>query len=126
MNDNFSSLVRSGIIAALAAAALLGATPSAMAKSGYSMAVTPGSIPWDSNTWVNLTISNFTAGAAMDVLAVEPGAADHPLFKHENFLCTPHTAWHSEESMQELKRKAAEEVRRVLGGQAPSYQVNKF
>ncbi len=66
------------------------------------------------------------AGAAMDVLAVEPGAADHPLFKHENFLCTPHTAWHSEESMQELKRKAAEEVRRVLGGQAPSYQVNKF
>ncbi len=24
------------------------------------------------------------------------------------------------------KRKAAEEVRRVLSGQAPSYQVNKF
>jgi D-3-phosphoglycerate dehydrogenase len=66
------------------------------------------------------------AGAAMDVLAVEPGAADHPLFKHENFICTPHTAWHSEESMQELKRKAAEEVRRVLNGEAPFYQVNKF
>ena len=66
------------------------------------------------------------AGAAMDVLAVEPGAVDHPLFKHENFICSPHMAWHSEESMQELKRKAAEEVRRVLSGQAPSYQVNKF
>jgi len=66
------------------------------------------------------------AGAAMDVLAVEPGSADHPLFRHENFICTPHTAWHSEESMQELKRKAAEEVRRVLKGQAPFYQVNKF
>jgi hypothetical protein len=28
--------------------------------------------------------------------------------------------------MTELKRKAAEEVRRVLSGQAPFYQVNKF
>ena len=66
------------------------------------------------------------AGAAMDVLSREPGAPDHPLFKYENFLCTPHMAWHSEESNKELKRKAAEEVRRVLRGEAPLYQVNKF
>jgi len=66
------------------------------------------------------------AGAAMDVLAVEPGPVTHPLFKHENFYCTPHMAWHSEESAQELKRKAAEEVRRVMRGEAPMYQVNKF
>ncbi|MDR0577816.1 MAG: C-terminal binding protein [Candidatus Accumulibacter sp.] len=66
------------------------------------------------------------AGAAMDVLAVEPGPVGHPLFRHENFYCTPHMAWHSEESARELKRKAAEEVRRVLRGEAPIYQVNKF
>lgn len=66
------------------------------------------------------------AGAAMDVLASEPGPASHPLFKHDNFYCTPHMAWHSEESAQELKRKAAEEVRRVLRGEAPMYQVNNF
>ena len=66
------------------------------------------------------------AGAAMDVLAVEPGPAEHPLFRHENFLTTPHMAWYSEESAQELKRKAAEEVRRVLRGEAALYQVNKF
>ncbi|MDR2788490.1 MAG: C-terminal binding protein [Candidatus Accumulibacter sp.] len=66
------------------------------------------------------------SGAAMDVLAVEPGPATHPLFRHENFYCTPHMAWHSEEAARELKRKAAEEVRRVLRGEAPSYQVNKF
>ena len=69
---------------------------------------------------------NLIAGAAMDVLAREPGEMNHPLFQHENFLCTPHMAWHSEESAKELKRKAAEEVRRVLLGQAPSYQVNAF
>ena len=66
------------------------------------------------------------AGAALDVLSVEPGRVDNPLFKHDNFLCTPHMAWHSTESAQELKRKAAEEVRRVLRGEAPLYQVNKF
>lgn len=66
------------------------------------------------------------AGAAMDVLAAEPGRPDNPLFRHENFICTPHMAWHSRESARELKRKAAEEVRRVLRGEAPRYQVNKF
>lgn len=66
------------------------------------------------------------AGAAMDVFSVEPGSPSHPLFKYENFLCTPHMAWHSEESAKELKRKAAEEVRRVLRGEAPLYQVNAF
>jgi D-3-phosphoglycerate dehydrogenase len=66
------------------------------------------------------------AGAAMDVLAAEPGPATHPLFRHDNFFCTPHMAWHSEESARELKRKAAEEVRRLLLGEAPLYQLNKF
>ena len=66
------------------------------------------------------------AGAAMDVLAAEPGPVTHPLFRHENFYCTPHMAWYSEESARELKRKAAEEVRRVLCGEAPRYQVNAF
>jgi D-3-phosphoglycerate dehydrogenase len=73
-----------------------------------------------------LLSENRLAGAAMDVFSVEPGSPSHPLFRHENFLCTPHMAWHSEESAQELKRKAAEEVRRVLRGEAPLYQVNAF
>ena len=66
------------------------------------------------------------AGAALDVFSVEPGSPAHSLFKYENFLCTPHMAWHSEEAAQELKRKAAEEVRRVLLGEPPHYQVNSF
>ena len=66
------------------------------------------------------------AGAAMDVFSIEPGSPAHPLFKYDNFLCSPHMAWHSEESAMELKRKAAEEVRRVLLGEAPLYQVNAF
>jgi len=66
------------------------------------------------------------AGAGMDVLMKEPPAADLPLLRHDNFLVSPHMAWHSDSSVKDLKRKAAEEVRRVLRGEAPLYQVNKF
>ncbi|GAB1482470.1 C-terminal binding protein [Treponema sp.] len=64
------------------------------------------------------------AGAAFDVFSKEPAPTDHPLLRHDNFICTPHMAWHSEESAVELKRKAAEEARRILLDQAPLYQVN--
>ena len=66
------------------------------------------------------------AGAGMDVLMKEPPTADNPLFRHDNFIVSPHMAWHSNSSVKDLKRKAAEEVRRVMRGEAPLYQVNKF
>jgi D-3-phosphoglycerate dehydrogenase / 2-oxoglutarate reductase len=39
-------------------------------------------------------------------------------------ILTPHTAFYSEESLLELQTKAAEEVVRVLSGQAPRNPVN--
>lgn len=96
-----------------------------MKPSSYLVNTARGSIVNEAALDKLLT-ENKIAGAGMDVLAIEPGAPDHPLFKHDNFFCTPHMAWHSEESAQELKRKAAEEARRVLRGEAPMYQVNKF
>ena len=39
------------------------------------------------------------AGAALDVLAEEPVAADHPFLLEERILLTPHAGWYSEESM---------------------------
>jgi len=61
----------------------------------------------------------------LDIL-VNNAALDHPLLRHENFLCSPHMAWHSDEAERDLKRSAAEEVLRVLSGEAPKYQVNRF
>ena len=66
------------------------------------------------------------AGAAMDVLKKEPPVGKHPLFEYENFLCTPHMAWYSEEASKDLKRKLAEEMVRAMKGLPLCYQLNSF
>jgi D-3-phosphoglycerate dehydrogenase len=63
------------------------------------------------------------AGAALDVVETEPLPPTHPLMTLPQVLLTPHVAFYSQESVQELQRKAAEEVARVLTGHAPHYAV---
>ena len=63
-------------------------------------------------------------GAAIDTVALEPLAADTPLRRHANCLVTPHMAWYSEESAEELNRKVAEEAIRFAKGEAVRYPVN--
>jgi D-3-phosphoglycerate dehydrogenase len=63
------------------------------------------------------------AGAALDVLEQEPPTSS-PLFGRDNVILTPHTSFYSVESLEELQTKAAEEVVRVLAGQAPRNPVN--
>jgi D-3-phosphoglycerate dehydrogenase len=63
------------------------------------------------------------AGAALDVMPQEP-PVDSPLLGRANVILTPHTSFYSEESLVDLQVKAAEEVVRVLGGQAPRNPVN--
>ena len=64
------------------------------------------------------------AGAALDVLLVEPPTADHPLRQLPNVILTPHLAFYSRESVVELQTKAAEEVARALKGEPPRSPVN--
>lgn len=64
------------------------------------------------------------AGAALDVLPHEPPAPDHPLRRLENVILTPHVAFYSEEAVDELQRKATDEVVRALTGQPPRCPVN--
>jgi D-3-phosphoglycerate dehydrogenase / 2-oxoglutarate reductase len=63
------------------------------------------------------------AGAALDVMTKEPPAGS-PLLGRPNVIITPHTSFYSEESLVDLQTKAAEEVVRVLQGQAPKNPVN--
>jgi D-3-phosphoglycerate dehydrogenase len=61
---------------------------------------------------------------ALDVLEVEPIAADNPLWRFPNVWMTPHIAWYSEESLRQLQRQIGEECARVLRGEAPRNAVN--
>jgi D-3-phosphoglycerate dehydrogenase len=63
------------------------------------------------------------AGAALDVLSQEPPTGS-PLLGRNNVILTPHMSFYSVESLVELQTKAAEEVVRVLTGQAPRNPVN--
>jgi len=63
------------------------------------------------------------AGAALDVMPEEPPVGS-PLIGRADVIITPHTSFYSEESLVELQVKAAEEVVRVLSGQAPRNPVN--
>lgn len=79
----------------------------------------------DEGALVRALERRWIAGAALDVLPTEPPPQDDPLRSAPNVILTPHVAFYSEESLQELQRKAAEEVARVLTGQTPRYPVNR-
>jgi D-3-phosphoglycerate dehydrogenase len=69
------------------------------------------------------------AGAGLDDIEEEPAKVrdwrpDNPLFGLDNVVITPHAAYYSEESIATVRRFAAEEVVRVLTGQAPLSPVN--
>lgn len=64
----------------------------------------------DSGALVRALASGRLAGAGLDVLDPEPPSASHPLLRDERVIITPHAAFYSEESLAELKRRAAEGV----------------
>ena len=61
----------------------------------------------------------WVAGAALDVTVHEPVNPDNPLLKLDNLIITNHTGYYSEGCLEDVRTKAAEEARRVLGGKSP-------
>lgn len=78
----------------------------------------------DANALVEAVRNKKIAGAALDVFETEPLPQDSPLWDEENILVTPHVAWYSEDSMRDVKIRAAEEVVRVVQGKPPRCPVN--
>ena len=57
------------------------------------------------------------AGAALDVLSVEPPEADNPLLTAKNCLITPHIAWATKEARGRLLTLAVDNLSRFLNNQ---------
>jgi glycerate dehydrogenase len=64
------------------------------------------------------------AGAALDVLSLEPPVPDNPLLAAQNCLVTPHIAWATQAARGRLIQATAENVRAFLAGR-PINVVNR-
>jgi D-3-phosphoglycerate dehydrogenase len=70
------------------------------------------------------------SAAGIDDIVEEPAKRrdwrpENPLFSLDNIIITPHSAYYSEESIHEARRRASEEVVRVLSGRPPLSPVNR-
>jgi phosphoglycerate dehydrogenase-like enzyme len=63
------------------------------------------------------------AGAGLDVFSQEPPPADHPLFKLDNVLLTPHMAGPTWESWPRRFQNCFENIQRVARGETPQWVI---
>ena len=94
----------------------------AMKNTAYLINVARGGIV-DESALLHALKNKEIAGAGLDVVEHEPLTADNPLLKLDNFSISPHSAWYSEQSALELKRKAAEEAVRFIKGEPLKYSL---
>ena len=78
----------------------------------------------DEAALVNALTTGQIAGAGLDVLTVEPPAADHPLYKVENCVITPHIAWATRAARARLLNTAVDNLEAFLAGN-PQNVVNR-
>jgi D-3-phosphoglycerate dehydrogenase len=80
----------------------------------------------DEDALLEAVRSGQIAGAALDVLAVEPPPPDHPFLHEKQIIITPHIAFYSEAAKHDLRARGAEEVVRALSGESPRCPVNQI
>ena len=80
----------------------------------------------DEEALIHALQQNRINSAGLDVYKKEPLDMNSPLMEIENCVLTDHVSYYSEESLRELQRKAAENVRDVLLGGKPRYPVNQI
>lgn len=64
------------------------------------------------------------AGAALDAYCTEPLPADHPFRGLPNCLCTPHSAFNTEETAAAVNRLVAQQILAVRCGDVPAGVLN--
>ncbi len=72
----------------------------------------------------DMLVSGQLAGVALDVFAIEPPDHAHPIFRDENFLCSPHALATSDGAMRRIFKSMADDMAAVLDGKQPQFVVN--
>lgn len=67
---------------------------------------------------------NRIAGAALDVFDPEPPDLKQPLYGDERVIVTPHAAFVSAESLDQMRRQAMEQIVQGLRGERPNNLIN--
>jgi D-3-phosphoglycerate dehydrogenase len=94
-----------------------------MKKTSFLINTSRGSLIKESSL-IKALEEHWIAGAALDVLEQEPVRPDSPFLGFDNVILSPHMAWYSEESVNEIQTICAEEVARILVGELPKNLVN--
>jgi D-3-phosphoglycerate dehydrogenase len=66
----------------------------------------------------------YIAGAGLDLIEGEKVSLDHPLLRLDNVILTAHSAWYSEHSISEMKRRVYENIGQVFRGGWPTLFIN--
>lgn len=103
---------------------LIGRRELALMKSTAILVNTSRGPLVDENAVAEALAEGKIASAGLDVFASEPLPSESPLLKLANVVLSDHAGWYSEESVAELKTKAAQNVLAVLKGDKPIYPVN--
>ena len=78
----------------------------------------------DQDAVLDALASGRLAGVGLDVFDPEPMPVDHGLRFHPNAILTPHAAFYSEQSLQNLQRLASEEALRAGRGETLRCLIN--
>ena len=94
-----------------------------MKPSAYFINTARGGL-LDEKALTRALAEKWIAGAALDVLTLEPPEPGNKLLELDSVVLSPHVGWFSVDSNQRLRESAAREVLRVLRGELPLSAVN--
>jgi D-2-hydroxyacid dehydrogenase (NADP+) len=95
-----------------------------MKRGAYFIAVSRGTI-YSMDGLVESLTNHHLAGAGLDVTDPEPLPANHPLWKFENVVITPHIAGASDVSLARVVEMLKENIRRFAAGEPLLNVVDK-
>jgi len=102
---------------------LMGAREFAMMKESAILINTCRGPVVDENALHQALTTRQIAAAGLDVMVEEPPKVDHPLFKLDNVVITPHMAGPTWENWAKAFRNGFDNVERVAAGRTPLWVI---